>query len=122
MYLRRTQYPPVKHVERNRTDSTKFIRDLEQVPKNKDKINGVRAADKARDLLSRTAVDVLRVGHPRMLQKKSVAGRVIMDYHVCAPIAMYGICWNVKTWNWVLKHRLLKMKDVPVCLGNRSRV
>jgi hypothetical protein len=41
-----------------------------------------------------------------------------MEHHVCALIAMYGICWNVETWNWVLKHRLLKMKDIQVCLSN----
>ncbi len=68
--------------------------------------------------MSRAAVDALRVGSPRMFQKESVAGRVIVEHHVCALIAMYGICWNVEMWNWVLKHRLLNMKDVPVCPGN----
>jgi hypothetical protein len=80
--------------------------------------NGGRTANEARDLLSGAAVDVLRVGRPRMFQKESVAGRIIVEHHVCAPIAMYGICWNAKTWNWVMKHRLLKMNDVTVCLDN----
>jgi hypothetical protein len=84
----------------------------------KKKKNGGGTSYKARDLLSRAAVDVLSIGHPRMFRKESVAGCIIVEHHVCTLIAMYRIYWNVETWNWVLKHRLLKMKDITVCLGN----
>ncbi len=58
-------------------------------PKKGAKINGGGTSYKARDLLSRAAIDVLSIGRPRLLDKKKVAGCFIMECHVCAGIKMY---------------------------------
>ncbi len=53
-----------------------------------------------------------------MFGHQNGAGRVVVEHHVCATIAMNQISWNVNAWDWVIEHQTIPMKDVPVRLGN----
>jgi hypothetical protein len=112
----KSQYPPTKSMWKNAAlVPQKACKTRKGCKKKK---NGGGTSYEAQDLLSRAAIDVLRIGRPRLFNKKKFAGGVIMECHVCAAIKMYQICWNVEAWNWVMEHQLMAMKNIPVNLGN----
>jgi hypothetical protein len=37
---------------------------------------------------------------------------------VCTVVDVNGISWNIKTWNWIVKHVGMRLQLVPSILGN----
>jgi hypothetical protein len=63
-------------------------------------------------------IDILDFRRSRVFGYQNGAGSVVVECHVGATIAMNRISWNVKAWDWVIEHRFIPMKDIPVRLGN----
>jgi hypothetical protein len=112
----KSQYSPVKGMWKNAALVPQKACRTQKGCKKKN--NGGETSHEARDLLSRAAVDVLRIGRPRLFDKNKFAGCFIMECHVCAALKMYQICWNVEAWNWVMEHQSMAMKNISVSLGN----
>ncbi len=53
-----------------------------------------------------------------MFGHQNGAGSIVVERHVCATIAMKQISWNIKAQDWVIEHKTIPMKDIPVTLGN----
>jgi hypothetical protein len=41
-----------------------------------------------------------------------------MINHMRSAINVYRVCRNVESWGWILKHRDMSKKDVPIILRN----
>jgi hypothetical protein len=68
------------------------------------------------DLLSRVTSIAKTFGRMWSFNTKIVAVSLIMISHMRSAINVYRICRSVKAWDWILKHRDMSKKEVPIIL------
>ena len=70
------------------------------------------------DLLSRVTLIARTFRCMWSFDTKIFAVSLVMISHMHSAINVYQICRNVKVWDWILKHRDMSKKNVPIILRN----